>query len=79
MIVLEWLKDIYEAFGTPYPRTSLIAVTLLGGAIFCAIWIVAGKQVAKDRAAITPAPQSTLSSSVGSASTSGANSPDSSR
>jgi hypothetical protein len=72
---LEWLKAIYGVFGTPYPRASLTVVTLLGALIFCGIWIFAAKQVAKDRAALAPAPQSTSSGSVGSASTSGANSP----
>lgn len=72
---VEWLKAIYEAFGTPYPKASLIVVTILGALIFCGMWTFAAKQVAKDRAAKTPAPQSTSSGSVGSASTSGANSP----
>lgn len=72
---LEWLKAIYEVFGTPYPRVSLFVVTVLGGAISCWIWIFLANQVAKDCKALAPPPQSASPSFVGSASTSGANSP----
>ena len=47
---MEWLRGIYETFGTPYPRLSLVAVMLLG-AIFCgSAWLVLAKQVEKGHA-----------------------------
>jgi hypothetical protein len=46
---LQWLKAIYETFGTPYPRLSLIAVTILGAILFASVWLFAAKQVEKDR------------------------------
>jgi len=45
---LQWLKAIYETFGTPYPRASLVAVTILGAILFAAVWLFAAKQVQKD-------------------------------
>jgi hypothetical protein len=46
---LQWLKAIYETFGTPYPRLSLVAVSILGAISFAAVWLFAAKQVEKDR------------------------------
>jgi hypothetical protein len=64
------LKSIYETFGTPYPKLSLIVVACLGAGLFAGVWIFAAKQVAKDHQA------SVIPSQVGgSASTSGNNSP----
>jgi hypothetical protein len=67
---LQWLKAIYETFGTPYPRASLIAVAILGAILFAAGWLLAAKQVEKDRQ-ISPAP----SQVSGPASTAGDDSP----
>ena len=67
---MDWLKAIYDFFGTPYPRVSLVVVTILGGAAAASIWSFAAKQVEKDRNA------STVPSQVsGPASTAGDNSP----
>lgn len=66
---LQWLKAIYEFFGTPYPKASLIAVMILGAISFGAVWLFAAKQVEKDRRT-SAAPVVT-----GPASTQGANSP----
>jgi hypothetical protein len=68
---LDWLKALYEAFGTPYPRFSMTVVVLLGGLLFGGIWHIAKKQVEKAHA--TPAP--TAVAPTGGASTSGAQSP----
>ena len=51
---LEWLKAIYETFGTPYPRVSLIAVAVLGAISFAAVWLFAAKQVEKGRVPNAP-------------------------
>jgi hypothetical protein len=67
---LQWLKAIYETFGTPYPRTSLVAVAFLGAICFVAIWLFAAKQVERDRQA-----PSTPRSMSGPASSTGDNSP----
>ena len=69
---MQWLKDIYEIFGTPYPWLSLIVVMALGAATSGGIWYFAAKQVAKDHASAIPriAPAVT-----GPASTTGSNSP----
>jgi len=72
---VEWLKAIYEVFGLPYPRASLVLVTIFGAVIFFGIWTFAAKHVAKDQASRATPRQSTSSSSIGSASTTGANSP----
>jgi hypothetical protein len=66
---IQWLKAVYESFGTPYPRASLIAVMVLGAIVFGAVWLFAAKQVEKDRG--------TSASPVvtGPASTKGPNSP----
>lgn len=34
---METLKAIYETFGTPYPRASLLAVMFLGAISFAAV------------------------------------------
>jgi hypothetical protein len=52
---METLKAIYETFGTPYPRASLIAVMLLGGILFGAAWLVLARQVGKGTVAVAPA------------------------
>jgi hypothetical protein len=45
----QWLKAVYETFGTPYPRASLVVVTIFGAILFAAAWIFTCKQVEKDR------------------------------
>jgi hypothetical protein len=45
---LEWLKALYETFGTPYPRASLVVVAVLGAIFSAAVWVFAAKQVEKD-------------------------------
>ena len=67
---VQWLKAIYETFGTPYPRASLAAVTCLGAIGCAAVWVFAAKQVEKDRQTQTAPPSMT-----GPATTSGDNSP----
>src|ERR1700733_15281634 len=47
---MEWLKAIYETFGTPYPRASLIAVMLLCAIVGGAAWLVLARQVDKSKA-----------------------------
>jgi hypothetical protein len=51
---IEGLKAIYETFGTPHPRASLIAVMILGAASFGAVWVFAAKQVEKSRVLARP-------------------------
>ena len=51
---MEWLKAIYETFGTPYPRASLIAVMVLGAILSGAFWLVLARQIEKDRVASAP-------------------------
>jgi hypothetical protein len=65
---LQWLKAVYETFGTPYPRASLAAVAFLGAICFVAVWLFAAKQVEKDR-------QTSSAPMSGPASTTGDNSP----
>jgi hypothetical protein len=67
---IEWLKAIYETFGTPYPRASLIAVAILGAISFAAVWVFAAKQVEKGHKV-----QSAPSQVSGPASTAGPQSP----
>jgi hypothetical protein len=67
---LEWLKAIYETFGTPCPRASLIVVAILGAVFFDAVWLFAAKQVEKDRQAKSVQPRIS-----GQATTSGDKSP----
>ena len=69
---LQWLKAIYETFGTPYPRASLIAVAALGAIFSAAVWLFAAKQVEKDRGVASQGSSTTAGSS---ASTKGPNSP----
>lgn len=66
---LDWLKAIYETFGTPYPRASLVAVGFLGAICFVAVWLFAAKQVEKGRQISSPSQVS------GPATTSGDKSP----
>jgi hypothetical protein len=66
---MEWLKAIYETFGTPYPRMSLISVMVLGAIFSGALWLVLARQVEKGRVPTAP------SQATGPASTSGDNSP----
>lgn len=54
MSPMEWLKAIYETFGVPYPRASLIAVMALGAILSAAVWLVLARQVEKGRLASTP-------------------------
>ena len=68
---MQLLKAIYETFGTPYPRASLIAVMVLGAVLAACIWLFAAKQVEKDHVAARHA-QPNVS---GPASTSGPESP----
>jgi hypothetical protein len=68
---VDWLKALYETFGTPHPRVSLYVVTILGAAVAFGIWLFAAKQVEKDRQTIK-APPSEMS---GPASTTGDQSP----
>jgi hypothetical protein len=44
---MEWLNAIYETFGTPYPRASLVAVMLLCAIFGGAAWLVLARQVNK--------------------------------
>jgi len=67
---IEWLKAVYETFGTPYPRVSLIVVAILGAILFATVWLFAAKQVDKDHQI-----QSVPSRLGGPASTTGAQSP----
>ncbi len=48
---METLRAIYEAFGTPYPRLSLIIGMILSAGAFAAVWISLGKQVEKNHGA----------------------------
>jgi hypothetical protein len=70
---IEWLKAIYETFGTPYPRASLAVVTVLGAIFFAAVWQFAANQVEKSHA--PSASQPTQLQTSGSASTQGDQSP----
>jgi hypothetical protein len=67
---IQWLKAVYETFGTPHPRGSLIAVTILGAIFFAAIWLFAANQVNKDHQTPIAPPSAT-----GPATTSGDSSP----
>jgi hypothetical protein len=69
---LQWLKAIYETFGAPYPRASLVAVAFLGAIFFSAVWLFAARQVEKDRVPSTGSAPPTAS---GPATTKGPNSP----
>jgi hypothetical protein len=66
---LQWLTDIYDSFGTPYPRASLAVVMILGAICFGAVWLFAAKQVEKERRT------STAPAVSGPATTSAPNSP----
>lgn len=43
--VMDVLTSVYEAFGTPYPKLSLLIVCLLGALTFGVVWVFLGKQV----------------------------------
>lgn len=62
---IEWLKAIYDTFGTPYPRASLVAVGCLGAICFVAVWLFAAKQVEKAHVSNTPSPASGPASTKG--------------
>ncbi|HEX3740901.1 MAG TPA: hypothetical protein VHV29_14470 [Terriglobales bacterium] len=66
---IDFLKQIYDAFGTPHPRISLLVVMVLAALVAGALWYSLGKQVEKGRRASVPQQVS------GPASTSGTNSP----
>lgn len=66
---IDWLKALYETFGTSYPRASMVVVVLLGGAVSGVVWNFAAKQVQKDHQMLS-APTNT-----GPASTTGRQSP----
>lgn len=66
---MEWLKAIYETFGTPYPRMSLLSVMALGAILSGAFWLVLARQV--EKGGVTGSPPQVS----GPASTSGDNSP----
>ena len=75
---IQWLKAIYEVFGSPYPRVSLVVVAILGALGASALWVFAAKQVEKDHAAAAKSaspPTSAPTSISGPASTTGPNSP----
>jgi hypothetical protein len=74
---MDWLKTIYEAIGTPHPRASLLAATVLGAIIFGSGWWFIGKAVEKER--LNPRPTTTTPVTAptvtGPASTTGSQSP----
>jgi len=67
---MDLLKSIYEFFGTPYPRLSLVLVTILGAAAAFSVWSFAARQVEKDHKSSSALPQVS-----GPASTAGVESP----
>jgi hypothetical protein len=71
---VEWLKAIYETFGTPYPRASMALVVILGGVSFGLVWHFAAKQVEKSHQAIS-VPSKAGAPATGAASTTGSQSP----
>jgi hypothetical protein len=66
---VDWLKALYETFGTSYPRASMVLVILLGGTFSGLVWHFAARQVEKDHRMLS-APSNT-----GPASTTGQQSP----
>lgn len=54
--LMQWMKAIYEAYGVPYPRISLVVVFILGGLIAAGGWRVLGNQVEKEKRTSTSAP-----------------------
>jgi hypothetical protein len=52
---METLKAIYETFGTPYPRMSLVAVMMLGAIFSGAAWLVLARQAGKGSITNVPA------------------------
>lgn len=67
---IEWLKAIYETFGSPYPRLSLVLVMVISALLGGAIWQFAAKQATKSSPTRTSPSQMT-----GTASTRGDQSP----
>ena len=66
MKLLELLKPLYEAFGTPYPRASQVVVTILGALVAGSLWWFVGKQVEKDHQVSTaPSQISSPASTMG--------------
>jgi hypothetical protein len=70
---MQWLKALYETFGVPWPKISMVTVIALGAVIFGGIWILAKKQVEKDQSQTIILPD--VPKVSGDAHTSGANSP----
>jgi hypothetical protein len=46
---LIFLKAVYQTFGTPYPRASLIVVMIVCAALGAGVWLFLAKQVENDR------------------------------
>lgn len=67
---LGWAKAVYETFGTPYPRASMIVVIVVCAAVGAGAWQFLAKQVERDRVKV-----SSPSKVSGPASTTGNNSP----
>lgn len=67
---LRFAKAVYETFGAPHPRASLLVVMSLCAGAGAAVWLFLAAQVARDHVTPTNAP-----SASGPASTSGENSP----
>jgi hypothetical protein len=65
---IDFLKQIYNAVGAPYPRLSLLVVMVVAALVAGVFWYSLGKQVEKDHSASPPQVS-------GPASTSGNNSP----
>jgi hypothetical protein len=68
---LDLLKTIYETFGTPYPRASLVTAMVLSAIIGASVWMFAGKLVRNDAAQQVAVPQVAPSRVTGPASTKG--------
>ncbi len=71
---IEWLKALYETFGTPNPRASMVLVVILGALSFGLVWQFAAKQVEKSHQAAS-VPSKTGAPPTGAASTTGSQSP----
>jgi len=67
---LRFAKAIYETFGAPHPKASLIVVMALCAGAGAAVWLFLAAQVSRDHMMPTAVPSAT-----GPASTSGSNSP----
>jgi hypothetical protein len=51
---LDLLKQLYDAFGTPHPRLSLLVVMVIGALVAGVLWYSLGKHVEKDRRTAVP-------------------------